>query len=170
MPVIQRASRNRFTEADTSDDTAEWEHSEDESASFSPKALPRRSPAKNRHKMVVQVHPLLWLGVGMLAMLLLWVALSAFFGWVHTVLDDVQYGRPRTFQMDAWVDHSEQSGTPSHFIALNLNRHIEIIEIPGGDATHTHVSMLGHSCTELVMNWFRSPWLLPISIVIISWI
>jgi hypothetical protein len=133
----------------------EWSRAEDQSAFVFPKAretaapssgsprvakaLPRRSPTAARQKMVVQVHPLLWLGVGMLAMLFLWVALSSLFNWVHTVLDDMHYGRPRTFQMDAWVGHSEQSGTPSHFIALNLNRHIEIIEIPGGDATHTRI-------------------------------
>jgi hypothetical protein len=47
--------------------------------------------------------------------------------------DDVHYGRPRTFQVDAFVGH-ETGKTPSHFIALNLHGHIEIFELPGGDA------------------------------------
>jgi hypothetical protein len=75
----------------------------------------------------------------MIVMLLLWTVLSAIFGWVTTVLDDIHYGRPRTFQTDAWVGHNEQTGIPSHFIAINLNRHLEIIEIAGGDAAHTHI-------------------------------
>jgi hypothetical protein len=72
-------------------------------------------------------------------MLLLWAVLSAVFAWVTTTLDDIHYGRPRTLQTDAWVGHNEQTGIPSHFIAINLNRHIEIIEISGGDASHTHI-------------------------------
>ena len=55
------------------------------------------------------------------------------------MLDDLHYGRPRTFQTDAWVGHNEQTGSPSHFIAINLNRHIEIIEISGGDAARTKI-------------------------------
>jgi hypothetical protein len=72
--------------------------------------------------------------------LILWTALSAVTGWFTTVLDDIHYGRPRTYQTDAWVGH-EQSGSPSHFIAINLNRHIEIIEFPGGDAAHARIYM-----------------------------
>jgi hypothetical protein len=75
----------------------------------------------------------------MLAALALWTVSSAVLGWFTTVLDDLHYGRPRTFQTDAWVGHNEQTGTPSHFIALNLHGQIEIIELPGGDATHAHV-------------------------------
>jgi hypothetical protein len=77
--------------------------------------------------------------MGMVAMLLLWTILSAVFGWLGNTINDIRYGRPRTFQTDAWVGHNEQSGTPSHFIAINLNRHIEIIEIPGGDASHARI-------------------------------
>ncbi|GHO90189.1 hypothetical protein KSF_002370 [Reticulibacter mediterranei] len=57
------------------------------------------------------------------------------FGWVQTTWDDFQYGQPRTFQTDAFVGH-EMGRTPSHFIALNMQGQIEIIELPGSDATH----------------------------------
>src|SRR5262249_31660379 len=43
-------------------------------------------------------------------------------------------GRPRTMQMDAFVGHSEADGVPSHFIAMNLNRRVTILEMPGGDS------------------------------------
>jgi hypothetical protein len=88
---------------------------------------------------LLRAHPLFYLGIGMLAILALWTALSALVGWCATSLDDLNYGRPRTFQADAWVGHNEQGGIPSHFIALNLHGHIEIIEMPGGDAPHAHV-------------------------------
>jgi hypothetical protein len=88
---------------------------------------------------LLRAHPLFYLGIGMLAIFALWTALSALVGWCATTLDDLNYGRPRTFQADAWVGHNEQGGIPSHFIALNLHGHIEIIEMPGGDATHAHV-------------------------------
>jgi hypothetical protein len=101
---------------------------------------PRTGQIKRESEVVKHhVHPLLYLGIGMLGMLVLWTLLSAALGWFNTTLDDLHYGRPRTFQTDAFVGHNEQNGVKSHFIALNLNGHIEIIELPGGDATHAHV-------------------------------
>jgi len=49
------------------------------------------------------------------------------------------YGYPRTYQTDAVVGHNDSAASPSHFIALNLNGHIEVIEIPGGDPSHEKV-------------------------------
>jgi len=83
----------------------------------------------------------LWLlpvGLGMLLMLVIVIAGSGLLGWVQTSWDDLHYGRPRTFQMDAFVGH-ETGRVPSHFIALNLQGQIEIIELPGGDATHARM-------------------------------
>jgi hypothetical protein len=54
-------------------------------------------------------------------------------------MDDIRYGRPRTFQIDYFVGHNESAGIASHFIAINLHGHIEIIEMPGGDATHARI-------------------------------
>jgi hypothetical protein len=155
--TTQRASRIRPPEVDTSDDIAEWSRDEHTAPASTPvrgttaassaskrtaKPLVRLSHAgraKAGQNIVVQVHPLLYLGLGMLAMLILWVGLVTLIGWVNTFMDDMHYGRPRTLQTDAWVGHNEQTGAPSHFIALNLNRHIEIIEISGDDAAHTHI-------------------------------
>jgi hypothetical protein len=50
----------------------------------------------------------------------------------------LHYGRPRTYQVDAFVGH-EASNVPSHFVALNLHGYIEIMEFPGGDAMHARV-------------------------------
>jgi hypothetical protein len=78
------------------------------------------------------------LGVGMLLMLLVVVLGQWVLGWAQTSWDDLHYGRPRTFQMDAFVGH-ETGRVPSHFIALNLQGQIEIIELPGGDGTHARM-------------------------------
>ncbi len=162
-PSVRRASRARSTEHQ--DDIREWKRADDlakdtksnaskdaAGAKKSPLATrPMRTIARpvpttprpklmlRKSKAVRQTHPLLYLGIGMIAMLVLWTVLSSVFGWFVTTVDDIRYGRPRTYQTDAFVGHSEQSGTPSHFIAINLNRRIEIIELPGGDATHAKI-------------------------------
>lgn len=71
---------------------------------------------------------------GIAALLALYVVLSAVFGFLQVKMDDIQYGRPRTTHLDAYVGHAgEQDGQPSHFLALNLDRRIVLIELPGGD-------------------------------------
>lgn len=84
-------------------------------------------------------HWLLIFGIGMLAMLALWVLGMLLMNWWNVIQDDWHYGRPRTYQIDAVVGHSDSPTNPSHFIALNLNRHVVIIEIPGGDASKTKI-------------------------------
>lgn len=70
-----------------------------------------------------------------LAALALYVLVSSAVEWTQVKLDDLQYGRPRTTQLDAYVGHNETGGVPSHFIAMNLNRRVTVIELPGGDGT-----------------------------------
>lgn len=83
-------------------------------------------------------HWLFYVGMAMLIMTLMWGALSALNSWWQVYQDDLHYGRPRTFQIDQKVGHND-SATPSHFIALNLNRHIEVIEFPGGDPSKAKI-------------------------------
>ncbi|MFL5628176.1 MAG: hypothetical protein ACJ788_21560 [Ktedonobacteraceae bacterium] len=83
--------------------------------------------------------PLLAVGLGMLVMALLVLGSTAFSNWWQVHQDDMQYGRPRTFQLDAVVGHADSRANPTHLIFLNLNRHVEIIELPGGDASHAHI-------------------------------
>jgi hypothetical protein len=97
-------------------------------------SAPCPTPVQPSHRAGHHVHWLLLVGVGMLAMGALWVVGTGLVTWGSTQLDDWHYGRPRTFQMDARVGHDD-AVTPSHFIAMNLNRHVIIIEFPGGDPT-----------------------------------
>lgn len=161
-PVAQRASRTRQRRTESADqdetkdegEVAEWHRAEDDGeedavsagsarrAATVSKSLPKTPHPKgvsSRGKFFVQAHPLLYLGVGMLAMLALWTTLSFVLNWWSTTLDDIRYGRPRTFQIDAVVGHNDSAASPSHFIAINLNGRIEVIEMPGGDGSHARI-------------------------------
>lgn len=84
-------------------------------------------------------HPFFYLAVGMIFMLALWAIVTMVANWWSVTWDDLHYGRPRTFQIDAVVGHNDSPGNPSHFIAINLNGRIEIIEFPGGDGSKARI-------------------------------
>jgi len=84
-------------------------------------------------------HWLLYVGLAMFVMVIGWVLFTAAANWWQVTRDDWHYGRPRTFQIDAVVGHNDSATNPSHFIALNLNRRIEIIEFPGGDPSKAKI-------------------------------
>jgi len=152
-PVVQRASRLRPKQTDDVEDIDEWKRTDTGDVKRDHTAAPRKpgkvskklpkAPApkaiRGKRKFWHGAHPLLYLGVGMIAMLTLWTLLSMAVGWWNTTWDDLHYGRPRTFQIDAFVGHNEAGGTPSHFIAINLNGRIEIIELPGGDGSKARI-------------------------------
>jgi hypothetical protein len=96
-------------------------------------------PLRRRRRVFpFRFHWLVYVGVGMVVMVGLWFLLSSALSWWNTTQDDWHYGRPRTAQYDVVVGHNDAQ-TPSHFIALNLHRHIEVIEFPAGDATKAKV-------------------------------
>jgi len=158
VPSVKRASRDRSTETQIEID--EWERGAgNASTNTQPQTQARRSSAKvgsktrsqkptatatkrlpgARREAIKRAHPLFYLGLGMLGMLVLWTVSMAIVGWFGTTMDDIRYGRPRTFQTDQFVGHNEVGGIPSHFIAVNLNRRIEVIEFPGGDVVHARI-------------------------------
>lgn len=83
--------------------------------------------------------PLVAIIMGMALMALLAFTLSSIGSWWQLHQQDVTYGRPRTFQVDAVVGHNDSATNPSHFIFLNLNRHVIIVEMPGGDSTKARI-------------------------------
>jgi hypothetical protein len=104
-------------------------------------AQPARA-TKTQQQVTVQGIPVKTLaivaGVAIFA-LAAYIAVSTALDWMRVKLDDMQYGRPRTVQMDAYVGHSEAEGMPSHFIAMNLNRRVTIVQLPGGDSAKASV-------------------------------
>ncbi len=114
---------------------------------------PRQALFDEEPRTRSRVHWMLIFGIGMLAMLALWVLGSLLIHWWSVTQDDWHYGRPRTFQVDAVVGHNDSSTNPSHFLALNLNRRVVIIELPGGDPSkskiYTGPTLLGDGQTSL---------------------
>jgi hypothetical protein len=127
-PRIARASRTQLQYLQSG--------SKQDAFAVSPPSASRSMPPKQAYQRKPK-----WsrnFALGMILMLLIVVAGSLLLGWAQTTWDDLHYGRPRTFQTDAFVGH-EAGTVPSHFIALNLQGQIEIIELPGGDATHARM-------------------------------
>ena len=93
---------------------------------------PKETKAQPRPKR--NVHWLFYIGVGMIAALVLWMLGSTVLAWGMQRYNDYKYGIPRTFQTDAVVGHNNDSPTkPSHFIAENLNRQAVVVEFMAGD-------------------------------------
>src|SRR3954468_19288920 len=118
-------------------------------AVVSPSALMRKGPAMAvTHKSLrsaqvaqprgsVVLHRIHILAYGVtliLAAAAIYVVVSLLLGKVSVLVDDLRYGRPRTTQIDAFVGHEQATGQPTHLMAINLNRQVMMIELPGGEA------------------------------------
>jgi hypothetical protein len=93
---------------------------------------PAQVPA--RAEKVVEARSVMMIAGAAVMIVALYAIVAAAVQWTQVKLDDLQYGRPRTMQLDAYVGHNEAGGVPSHFVAMNLNRRVTIIEMPGGDS------------------------------------
>ncbi len=74
-----------------------------------------------------------------LAVLVAYQLLSGVATWAHVRLDDLRYGYPRSYQIDGFVGFGESNGLPTHVVALNLHRQVEILVIAGDDPSHISV-------------------------------
>jgi hypothetical protein len=84
-------------------------------------------------------HWMLRLGLALSLLLLSWLLLTEAAIWSQQALNTLHYGYPRTYQTDAVVGHGDSPAHPSHFIALNLDGHLEVIELAGGNPAHAHI-------------------------------
>ncbi len=80
------------------------------------------------------VNSFAYLVTGVLALLAVYVLLSHILAWSHTTFDDLRYGRPRTYHLTGAVGPGNEAGALGHFIAMNLDRQIVVMYLPGGDA------------------------------------
>jgi hypothetical protein len=94
-------------------------------------AVPRKSVPPVRARR--QFHPLFFVGLGLLATILLWIGVTQLIAWGTNEYNTIVYGYPRTFQLDSVVGQDDSPQHPSHFIAVNLHGTVTIIEFPGGD-------------------------------------
>jgi hypothetical protein len=84
-------------------------------------------------------HWMVRLGLALSLVFLSWLLLTEAATWTQHALDTLHYGYPRTYQTDAVVGHGDSPTHPSHFIALNLDGHLEVIELAGGNPAHAHI-------------------------------
>ena len=90
-------------------------------------------PAKRR------IHWLAILGIGMFLMLLLWAGLSWLVSWVQANQLNATYEFPRIAQADAVVYPGDTSQHPSHYLFLNLQGTVLIVELPHGDSAKARI-------------------------------
>ncbi len=130
LPLVPRASRTQ-TQKPSASRTA-------------PVDVPVWKPGGKQQTPWRQRLLLVGMGFGMLLAVTLVVLGQFLVGWISTSWDDLQYGRPRTYQVDAVVGQGDSLAHPSHFLALNLAGQIEVIDFPAGDASHAKVYLGPH--------------------------
>lgn len=96
-----------------------------------PQSHQRTTPWVQQRFSVVHLATLL------VAMLAIYILVGWVVNWCQVRLDDLRYGRPRTMHLSGFVGRAEEAqGQPTHFIAMNLNRQVVVLELPGSDPTH----------------------------------
>ncbi|GAB4117115.1 MAG: hypothetical protein Fur005_35070 [Roseiflexaceae bacterium] len=85
----------------------------------------------------VSLNSFVYVITALLALLAIYAIMGHVVTWGRERIDDIRYGTPRTFHMDAAVGHGDSEASPSHFIAMNLDRQVLVIQIPGGDTSQT---------------------------------
>lgn len=124
VPITQRSSRMQKKEPET--------------RATGETPLPA-SKAASKPQQPERVHWLIPIGISMTVTIVLIWLLQLALAWGTTTYNDLRFGRPRTFQIDVVVGHNDSLATPSHFVAFNLRGHIQILELPGGDASHARM-------------------------------
>ena len=120
--------------------------------------VPRRASALSETRTEalprprLHLHWLVFVGLALIITIGGYVLFTVVANWWQVTQDTWHYGYPRTFQCDAVVGHDHDSAqNPTHFIALNLNGQVEIIEIPAGDAANAKIyvgpSLVGTSAS-----------------------
>jgi hypothetical protein len=129
LPRVRRASRTQ-TQKPT--------------ATTAPADIPAWKPATRLRPRRQQRLPMVGIGIGMVIAVIAVMLGQLVIGWIGTTWNDLHYGYPRTYQVDAVVGQGDSATHPSHFIALNLHGQIEIIDLPAGDASHAKIYLGPH--------------------------
>lgn len=153
-PVVSRAHRTRPDARMTAppaapDDGDRRKHAPGHRVST---PAPRQSAPPTRTRR--HIHPLLFVGLGLVVTTVLWIGISWLASWGTYEWNMLRYGDPRTFQVDAVVGHRDNSQHPSHFVAINLHGVVTILEFPAGDPGRARVlattSVLGPNADQAV--------------------
>jgi hypothetical protein len=113
-------------------------------ATTAPADIPAWKPATRLRPRRQQCIPMVGIGIGMVIAVIAVMLGQLVIGWIGITWNDLQYGYPRTYQVDAVVGQGDSVAHPSHFLALNLKGHIEVIDLPAGDASHAKIYLGPH--------------------------
>lgn len=94
---------------------------------------PRRRPLRTEQAPPRNITLAGYITTFILAALAIQLLMNHTMHWGKIKLDDLRYGRPRTMYLKAFVGHEETNGEPTHLIAMNLQRQVIVLEMPGGD-------------------------------------
>ncbi len=155
-PVVSRAHRRadaRVTSAPLAPDDLDVE--EEQAPGRRAIAPKRRQPAPPTHTRQ-PVRPWFFIGLGLVAIILLWIGISQAVTQITNEYNNVVYGNPRTYQVDAVVGQGDDAQHPSHFLAVNLRGIVTIIDFPAGDPGRARVlattSVLGPNADQAVVT------------------
>lgn len=84
-------------------------------------------------------HWLVISGLSMIALIMLWAGLSWLVTWVQNNQVNATYEYPRVSQADAVVYPRDSAEHPSHYLFLNLQGTILIVELPHGDSAKARI-------------------------------
>lgn len=102
--------------------------------------LPRsKSSALFQHQTTSSLPTIRYFVGIFVAAVALYFALSAGINWGVSRFDDIRYGTTRTFHSDAVIGIDDSVTNPTHFVAMNINRQVVILQIPGGDTNKTRL-------------------------------
>jgi len=86
-------------------------------------------------------HWVFYVGIVFSAMVIGWIAFTLLTNWWTAKQADWKYGNPRTFQIDQFVGHLDSPEHPNHFVALNDNSMIEVVEL-NANPKNDHIYMI----------------------------
>lgn len=95
-------------------------------------------PPRLKHRW----HPLFYVGLVFFAMVMGWIAFTLLGNWWSAKQADWKYGTPRTYQVEQFVGHADSTDHPNHFIAVNINGSIEVIELNTQTPKDDHIYLI----------------------------
>lgn len=99
----------------------------------------RRLVIHNEPLPARKVHWLVYVGIAIFVMVMGYFLVTMLGVWWQNKQDDWAYGMPRTYQTDANVGHGTSQQPMSHFVAVNLDGEIKVIELPGDDSSKAKI-------------------------------